>query len=621
MNYLSAENIGRNIGEKYLFRELTFGVLQGEKIALIGANGAGKTTLLDVASGKVMPDEGLVSIRKDIKTGYLEQNPTFKAGQTVLETLFAIDNPTATAVREYELALESEDADRISDAMAAVDELNAWDYEAKVKQILGKLGIHDFDKPVGNLSGGQKKRVALARVLLEEPDFIIMDEPTNHLDLESIEWLEGYLSAANVTLLLVTHDRYFLDTVCNRILELDNGKIHKYAGGYAYFLEKKAERDEMEAATLGKNRNLLRKELDWMRRQPKARSTKAQYRIDAFHDLKEKASQVKNTDQVEMSIKMNRLGSKIVEFQYVSKAYDDKILIKDFAYTFKKGDRIGIVGRNGMGKSTLLDILMNKVKPDSGCVVAGDTVEMGYYQQDGLDFRDDQRVIDVVLDIAEYVTMADGRKLTASGLLTTFLFAPEKQYTFVHKLSGGEKRRLQLLKILVQNPNFLILDEPTNDLDIATLNVLEEFLQGFGGCLLVVSHDRYFMDKIVDHLFIFEGEGKIKDFPGNYTDYREALDNPETTLATMVSKPTMQIQTLAAATPSGSKRKLSFKEQKELETLGEEIAQLEKDKATITEKLNQGGSFEELNALAKQIATIGDALDEKELRWLDLSEV
>jgi ABC transport system ATP-binding/permease protein len=620
MNYLSAENIGRNVGERYLFRDLTFGVLQGEKVALIGANGTGKTTLLEVIAGVTAPDEGVLSIRKDIKTAYLEQNPEFKVGQTVIEALFALDNPMAAAVRAYEDAMLSEDPQRISDAMGMVDEANAWDYEAKVKQILGKLGIQEFDKPVGNMSGGQKKRVALARVLLEEPDFIILDEPTNHLDLETIEWLENYLSVSNITLLVVTHDRYFLDKVCNRILELENTNIYKYGGNYAYFLEKKAERDESEAATLDKNRNLLRKELDWMRRQPKARSTKAQYRIDAFHDLKEKASMSKNTDQVEMSIKMSRLGSKILEFQYVSKAYGDKVLIKDFAYTFKRGDRIGVVGKNGMGKSTLLDIVTNKVKPDSGSVVAGETVQIGYYQQDGLAFNEDQRVIDAITEIAEFITMADGRKLTASGLLTTFLFEPAKQYTFIHKLSGGEKRRLQLLKILIQNPNFLILDEPTNDLDIATLNVLEDFLQGFGGCLMVVSHDRYFMDKIVDHLFVFEGEGRIKDFYGNYTDYRDMLDE-EAAAATQSQKQAANQSSQTPQNQASSKRKLSFKEQKELETIGADMPKLEKQKADLTEKLNNGGSFEELNDCAKKIAEITNSLDEMELRWLELSEM
>jgi ABC transport system ATP-binding/permease protein len=615
MNYLSAENIGRNIGEKYLFRDLTFGVLQGEKIALIGPNGTGKSTLLEVCAGLVAPDEGRLSIRKDIKLGYLKQNPDFEGSATVLDTLFADANPAAAAVRAYEKAMYLNDADAISEALGDMDHQNAWDYEAKIKQILGKLGIQNFDKTIDTLSGGQKKRVALAQVLITEPDFLIMDEPTNHLDLDTIEWIEGHISASNMTLLLVTHDRYFLDKVCNRILELDGGHIQRYVGNYAYYLEKRAERDLSDAATNDKNRNLLRKELDWMRRQPKARGTKAKYREDAFYDLKDKTAAYKTADNLELSVKMSRIGSKIAEFQYVSQKFDGVDIIKDFAYTFKKGDRIGVVGKNGMGKSTLLNILTGKLKPTSGSVVLGETISIGYYTQDGLEFNEDQKVIEVVQEKAEFIQMADGRKLSASGLLTTFLFPPEKQYTYVHKLSGGEKKRLHLLKILIQNPNFLILDEPTNDLDISTLNVLEEFLEGFGGCLMVVSHDRYFMDKIVDHLFVFEGNGNIRDFMGNYTDYRDELDEkdpPKAKNIQMAKKETLK--------PDVSKKKLSFKDQKELEELPKQLENLEKTKLRLTEKLNAGGSYEELSAWALEIEKINNALEEKEMRWLELSE-
>lgn len=623
MNYLSAENIGRNLGERWLFRNFTFGILQGEKVALIGSNGSGKSSLLDVITGKAEIDEGVISIRKDIRVGYLDQNPDFNLSKTVLETIFASENANTKAIRDYELALETDNQKLLTDAMLRIEELKAWDYETKVKQILGKLGIHDFDKLISQLSGGQQKRVALARVLIEEPDFLILDEPTNHLDLDTIEWLEGYLSSANITLLLVTHDRYFLDKVCNRMLEIDNGKIHKYSGNYAYFLEKKAEREAIEAASIDKAKNLLRKELEWMRRQPKARTTKAQYRIDAFYELKDKASQGKREEKLELGMKMSRLGSKIIEINHISKSFGEQKVISEFSYTFKKGDRIGVVGRNGMGKTTFLEIITDKIKADMGTVVKGDTVQIGYYKQEGLDFRDDQRIIDVVKEIAEYVKMGNGQEISVSQFLTLFLFPPAVQYTYVNKLSGGEKRRLQLLKILVRNPNFLILDEPTNDLDIATLNVLEDFLINYEGCLLVVSHDRYFMDKIVDHLFIFKGEGYIKDFPGNYTDFRNEQDEESSRFDVQGSNK-VEIQNEKLETKpqqTEAKRKLSYKEQREYEQLEKEIADLEAKKANLIEKLNSGnGNFEELTTWAKEIEDITETLGEKELRWLELAE-
>lgn len=625
MNYLSAENIGKNLGERWLFKNLTFGILQGEKVALIGSNGSGKSSMLNMIIGKADIDGGEISIRKDIRVGYLDQEPDFQAGQTVMETIFAIENSNTKAVKEYEDALLSGDDNRIANAIEQVDNLKAWDYETKVKQILAKLGIEYFDKLVGNLSGGQKKRVALARVLIEEPDFLILDEPTNHLDLDTIEWLEGYLSSANITLLLVTHDRYFLDKVCNRILELANSKVLKYAGSYAYYLEKKEEQEAVDAATQKNYRNLLRKELEWMRKQPKARGTKSQSRIDAFYDLKEKTVKRGPEEKLELSMKMERMGSKIMEIQHISKSFDDKKLISEFSYTFKRGDRIGIVGKNGMGKSTMLEILTEQLKPDMGRVVKGDTIKLGYYSQSGLDFDEGQRVIEVVREIAEYVKMADGTELSISNFLTLFLFPPAMQYSFVSKLSGGEKRRLQLLKILVQNPNFLILDEPTNDLDIATLNVLEDFLLNFGGCLLVVSHDRYFMDKLVDHLFVFEGDGYIRDYPGNYTDYRSWKEDKEEQeiaekekqafLKSVSSKP-------VAVQSSEPKRKMSFKEQKEYENLAIEIEVLEKKKVVLVEKMNAGeGSHGELAAWAKEFEEISNTIEEKELRWLELAEM
>ncbi len=616
MNYLSAENIGRDLGERWLFKGITFGILQGEKVALIGANGSGKTTLLNIAAGITETDGGEISIRKDIRTGYLEQDPDFGHQQTVLETIFHAENEITQAIKNYEKAAESEDQELLARCIETLDTLNAWDYEAKVKQILGKLGIHDFDKPVSQLSGGQKKRVALAKVLIDEPDFIILDEPTNHLDLDTIEWLEGYLSSSNVTLLLVTHDRYFLDKVCNRILELRDNDIHKYIGNYAYFLQKKAEQEEVEAITNEKNRQRLKKELEWMRRQPKARTTKAQYRIDAFHELKDKTKNHRPEEKLELSVKTERLGKKIIEIQDISKSYGNQRLIEHFSYTFKRGDKIGVVGKNGMGKSTLLDIVIEQVKPDSGKVVKGETVKIGYYSQSGLAFDDNQKVIDAIREYADFVKLGDGRELTASAFLNMFLFPPKVQHNYIHKLSGGEKRRLQLMKVLVQSPNFLILDEPTNDLDIDTLNVLEEFLENYSGCVMVVSHDRYFMDRIVDHVFSFEGNGFIKDFPGNYTQYRLWKEEQEK----LEEKKSAPAET---EKPKEIKEKvrLSFKEKREFEELEKDIAGLEKRKETVIELMNAGdGDFSRLQEWATELEKIKELLEEKEMRWLELSE-
>jgi ATP-binding cassette subfamily F protein uup len=618
MNYLSAENVGRDLGERWLFKGITFGILQGEKVALIGANGSGKTTLLNIAAGLTETDGGEITIRNDIRVGYLEQDPDFADNQTVLETIFYAENDITQAIKNYEKAVESNNQELLAECIETLDSLNAWDYEAKVKQILGKLGIHDFEKNVNELSGGQKKRVALAKVLIDQPDFIILDEPTNHLDLETIEWLEGYLSASNVTLFLVTHDRYFLDKVCNRILELRSNDIHKYIGNYAYYLQKKAEQEEVDASTNEKNRQRLKKELEWMRRQPKARTTKAQYRIDAFHELKEKTQGYRKEDKLELNVRTERLGKKIIEIQDISKSYADKKLIEHFSYTFKRGDKIGVVGKNGMGKSTLLDIVIDQVKPDAGKVIKGETVKIGYYSQDGLAFDEDQKVIDAIREYADYIKLGDGRDLSASAFLNMFLFPPKVQHNYIHKLSGGEKRRLQLMKILVQSPNFLILDEPTNDLDIETLNVLEEFLENYQGCVMVVSHDRYFMDKIVDHVFAFEGKGFIKDFPGNYTQYRLWKDGQE--------KEKEQEKKAAQAQepkPEANKEKvrLSYKEKREFEQLEKDMADLEDRKAEIIDLMNgKETDFEKLNALGQELEELKGNLEEKELRWLELSE-
>jgi ATP-binding cassette subfamily F protein uup len=620
MNYLSVENLGRNLGERWLFRDLTFGILQGEKVALIGSNGSGKSSLMDVLAGKVAADAGIVSTRKEIRVGYLDQNPDFNPANTVLEVIFSSENEITKSIKAYEKATEEGNADDISKYAELLTQLNGWDYEAKVKQILGKLGIHDFEKLIGELSGGQKKRVFLAKVLIDEPDFLILDEPTNHLDLDTIEWLESYLSASTMTLFLVSHDRYFLDKVSNRIMELNNSKIYKYNGNYAYFLEKKAEREEIEATVLEKDKQLLKKELEWMRRQPKARTHKATYRENAFYDLKEKTSGKRNDDKLELSMKTERIGNKIMEIQHVSKGFNGKNLISEFSYTFKRGDRIGIVGKNGMGKSTLLGLINEEIKPDMGKVVKGETIKIGYYKQDGLKFEPEEKVIENVRQIAEFIKMADGREISVSAFLTLFLFPPAVQYSTISKLSGGEKRRLQLLKVLVQNPNFLILDEPTNDLDIATLNVLEEFLMSYSGCLLVVSHDRYFLDRLVDHTFAFEGNGYIKDFPGNYTDYRNWSEEQQRE-AKIQDKPKAAELPKPVVVQEAPKRKLSFKEKQEFETIEKTMPKLEAEKSELSAKLSEGiQDFDAIAKISTRLEEVVAELEEKELRWLELSD-
>ncbi|MGG7662202.1 ABC-F family ATP-binding cassette domain-containing protein [Dyadobacter sp. BHUBP1] len=626
MNYLSAENIAKSFGDRWLFRNISFGISKGDKVALIGTNGTGKTTFLNILTGKIPADEGEVSIRKDIRVGYLDQSPAFDESLPVLEVIFSSNNPVAQVVKRYEHAIESDNHDELAQVMEDMDKFNAWDFEYKTKEILGRLGIHHTDNTYGTLSGGQRKRVALAKVLLEDPDLLILDEPTNHLDLDTVEWLEEYLNTSNTTLLVVTHDRYFLDTVCNQMLELDHGSAYTYKGNYSYFLEKKAEREELEAATIDKARNLMRKELEWIRRQPKARGTKAKYRIDAFEDLKEKASQKKFDVQMELNVRTSRLGSKIIELENISKGFGDRQLIKNFEYTFRRGDRIGVVGKNGMGKSTLLNMITGELQPDKGKISTGETVQFGYYKQTDLVFNENQRVIDIVKDVAEVVQLGTGETVTVGVLLQAFLFSPSKQYDFISKLSGGERRRLQLLLILIKHPNFLILDEPTNDLDIDSLNVLEEFLLNFPGCLMIVSHDRYFLDRLVQHIFVFEGDGEISDFPGNYTELRDYQDEQEAekklaaTNAPKPAAPAVAVPKEPVATPAAAKRKLSYKEQKEMEQLEADIAKMESTKAELVENLNKGGSHEDLAKWSKQIEEINDSQAEKEMRWLELSE-
>lgn len=617
MNYLSAESVSKTFNDRWLFRDITLGISQGEKFGFVGSNGVGKSTLLKILTGEIQPDSGRVSIRDGIRMGYLTQTPSVSNDTTVKDLLFSESNEVARVVKEYEDCLHHPDTspERMQAVLERMEDLKAWDYESKVHEVIEKLGVPDIDKKFGELSGGQKKRIFLAQVLLLEPDLIIMDEPTNHLDLSAIEWLEKFLSGQNITLIMVTHDRYFLDAVATEIIELDRGQLFRYKGNYAYFLEKKAEREEILKVEVNKARQLLKKELDWMRRQPRARGTKAKYRVDAYYELEKKASQNLKKEKLELDFKEARQGGKILEVEHIAKKYGSHVIIDDFSFVFKKKDRIGVVGKNGVGKSTFLDILTGRLKPDKGEVIPGVTTKFGYFTQESINLNPENRLIEEVKQIAEFITLSDGSQISASKFLDNFLFPPEKQYNYVSKLSGGEKKRLQLLKLLVTNPNFLILDEPTNDFDIDTLNVLEDYLDNFSGCLLLVSHDRYFMDHLVDQLFVFEGDGKIRSFNGNYTDYREWMDEQE--------EPTTRTAPAPAVAPaSPEKKKVSFKEKQEFEKLQLEIESLEKKKLAIAEEFAKGTSDHEyLEQLSKQIKAITDELDEKTLRWLELSEL
>lgn len=632
MHYLSVESLTKAYGIKPLFKNISFHIEEGDKIALVARNGAGKSTLLKILAGKEPADEGKVWIHKEVTLVFLDQEPAFDENKTIIENIFDHDHPILNAIKEYEALTDAgkePDAGLLETCISKMDELNAWNFDAKVRQILGKLNIHDLQQPVQNLSGGQRKRVALAKVLIDmgfehKHTLLIMDEPTNHLDVEMIEWLENYLSQENVTLLLVTHDRYFLDRVCNEIMELEGDTLFLHKGDYGTYLENKAAREESLAASTEKARNRYRKELDWMRRQPKARTTKAKSRIDAFYDLKEKAAHRMPQQQLELNVKMNRLGGKILELKKVYKSYNDQVILKGFDYTFKKGERIGVVGKNGVGKSTFLNICLGTEPADSGKINTGDTVIFGNYNQQGLEIKEDKRVIEFVKDIAENFPLADGTKVSASQFLNLFLFPPEQQYTYLSKLSGGEKRRLHLLSILFRNPNFLVLDEPTNDLDLPTLSILEEFLTDYEGCVVIVSHDRYFMDKLVDHLFVFEGEGVIRDFPGNYTQYREWLKEQEKLKAASEKQKIPSFEELVHHEPNEDpkpKSKPSYKDKREFELLEQEIPALEAEKKSIEQQLSSGQlSFESLQQLSHRIGEITSLLEKKELRWLELSE-
>ena len=616
--YLQVENLTKSFGDLVLFDKISFGIAQGQRIGLIAKNGSGKTTLLNILSGKEGYDEGTITFRRDLRVGYLEQAPSYPAGLTVLEACFHHGNSTVELIKEYEECMETPGNPGLEELLGRMEHEKAWDYERKAKQILSQLKIRDFNQKVEHLSGGQLKRVALANVLITEPDLLILDEPTNHLDLDMTEWLEEYLNRGNLSLLMVTHDRYFLDRVCSEIIEIDNKQLYSYKGNYSYYLEKRQERIDATTAEVPRADNLYRTELARMRRMPQARGHKARYREEAFYDLEKVAKQRTYDSNVKLDVKASYIGSKIFEADHLCKSFGSLKILDDFSYIFARYEKMGIVGNNGTGKSTFIKILMGLEKIDSGTLDIGETVRFGYYSQDGLQFNEQMKVIDVITAIAEVIELGNGKRLTASQFLQHFLFTPETQYSYVYKLSGGERRRLYLCTVLMKNPNFLVLDEPTNDLDIVTLQVLEEYLKNFKGCVIVVSHDRYFMDKVVDHLLVFKGQGDIRDFPGNYSDYRDwklARAEHEKEVAKPKEEKTQRVRL-------NDKRRLTFKERKEMEQLETEIATLEEEKKTIEEALCSGTlSVDELTEKSKRLPLLNDELDEKSMRWLELSEI
>lgn len=627
MHYASVENISKSFGVRTLFKDISFHVEEGDKIAFVARNGSGKSTLLKIITGLDTVDTGTVWIHKDIKVVMLQQDTTFDNDMSIWDNVLRLDNPVVKVVKEYEMYLEEggDDENKLNELIHKLDEYNAWNFESDLKIILGKLNLHHLNEPVRNLSGGQRKRVALAQSLIESQlnegrCLLILDEPTNHLDVEMIEWLENFLSAQKSTLLLVTHDRYFLDRVCNEIIELDDEKLYVYKGDYDYFLEQKSLRLEVQQSELQKDKNIFRKELEWMRKQPKARTTKSKSRQDAFTQVEDRVKQQKDVAEVSLQVKMTRMGGKVLEFKKVHKRYGDKPILNGFDYTFKRGERIGIVGKNGVGKSTFLKIALMLEKPDSGKVNHGDTIVFGNFSQEGLQYKEDKRAIEYVKDFAEFFPLADGTKISATQFMEKFGFSAEQQYTPLSKLSGGEKRRLHLLSVLFLNPNFLVLDEPTNDLDLQTLRTLEEFLRDFPGCILIVSHDRYFMDRVVDHLFAFEGDGVVRDFPGNYSQYREWKEKEDAAAAKLPVKKT-EAAPVAVQQPA-IKHKLSFKEKTEFDNLEKELPLLTKEKADLEEKMHSGNlSFEELQKASERVSTLISLIDVKENRWLDLSDM
>ncbi|HET8866058.1 MAG TPA: ABC-F family ATP-binding cassette domain-containing protein [Gracilimonas sp.] len=629
MTYLSTENLSKNFGIKPLFEDLTFGISKGHKTALIAPNGTGKSTLLKILAGEMEPDSGKVMTQKGLQIGFLAQEPEMDESMTISEFIAHGNSEKIRVVQRYDKAVREQAEDyntqtqqEFEKASAAMDASEAWDVEQQMEQILGVLSIHDLDQSIASLSGGERKRVALAFVLLDEPDLLILDEPTNHLDVEMIEWLEQYLAKSTMTLLMVTHDRYFLDRVCNHILELDYGKLYHHKGNYEYYLQKKAEREEVEATAIAKAGKLMKKELEWMRRGPKARTTKSKSRIKAFYETKDKATSAREEKELQLDVNMSRMGGKVLEVENLSKSFDDIVILNDFSYQFLQGERIGILGKNGVGKSTFLKILLGEEPVDSGEIETGETIVFGHYQQKGIQIDESKRVIEVIKEVAEVIELANGDKITASQFLEHFMFPGKMQYTPVEKLSGGEKRRLGLMMVLIKNPNFLILDEPTNDLDLLTLNKLEDFLQNFGGCLMIVSHDRFFMDKLVDHYFVFEGNGVIEDFHGTYEEYREE----------MLAKISLQGQAKkTSAAPKqeqksksekkSEEKKLNYNERREFNKLEKEIAKLEEEKSALERKINADDlEYEELNKLSKEFEGLKEKLEEKELVWLELAE-
>ncbi len=624
--YLQVENLTKSYGFKCLFENISFGIDQGQRVSIIAPNGTGKSTLLKIISGKEIYDSGKITFNNDIRIGYLPQEPDFPNDITIIESCFTTKNEVTNCIKEYERLIDQqqiglENDAELQKAIADMDRLDAWNYESKIKQILGKLDLHNLSQPINELSGGQKKRLALGNVLITQPDFILLDEPTNHLDLEMIEWLEDFLNHSKMTILMVTHDRYFLDNVCSNIIEIDNNTLYQYKGNYNYYLEKREERIANFNAETLRVQNLYRKELDWIRRQPQARGHKAQYRIDAFKEIEERAKKRIQEKQVTLGVKSAYIGSKIFEAQYINKSFDDKIILKDFYYNFSRYEKLGIIGNNGTGKSTFIKLLLGEIEPDSGKFDIGDTIKFAYFSQNGIDFNPGTKVIDAVRNIAEEITLGNGKKLSASQFLNHFLFSPEKQHNYIENLSGGEKRRLYLCTILIKAPNFLILDEPTNDLDITTLNILEDYLINFKGCVIVISHDRYFMDKIVDHILIFHGNGNIQDFPGNYTDYREWKELKEAEKRdTEKSKPSNTIKKLKSSN-SNNKPKLSFKEKKEMETLENELSILEETKKNIENELSITSDTDKIINLSKQYEETNNAIDIKTNRLLELYEI
>ncbi|MEI8116629.1 MAG: ABC-F family ATP-binding cassette domain-containing protein [Flavobacteriia bacterium] len=623
MNFLSIENLTKSYGERMIFADLTFGIDQGQKVAIVAKNGSGKTTMMRCIMGMEPVDSGKVTFRKDIRVAFMEQTESMREDQTILESIFDHDLPELKLIKEYNIAVAKNDEAKLEELYQSITELNAWDTEVRVQQILSVLKLEDMDKRISELSGGQKKRVALAKVLLSDADFLILDEPTNHLDLDMIEWLENYLSSSKSTILMVTHDRYFLEVVCDTILELADQTIYRYKGNFSYYLEKKAERQEQTQSTIEKAKNTFRKELDWIRRQPKARGVKQKARVDAFQDVKKVASQRLDEDELELPVKMERLGSKIVEFHKVSKSYPNRVILNDFSYNVQRQERLGIVGNNGAGKTTFLKMLVGQEEVDKGKIILGETVVFGYYSQDLIKVNDDFKVIDVVREVAEYIPLEKGRQMSAAQLLERFLFPRDMHYQFVHKLSGGEKRRLKLLRVLMSNPNFLILDEPTNDLDIFAMSVLEEYLRQFQGCLIVVSHDRYFMDKMVDHLFVFEGQGELKDIVGNYTVFRQQqLDKKRGVKQNNTKEePEIKEKTISPSAVETKKRKLSFKEKEEYETIERRLPELEKTKDELTLTLSSGElSNEDLMKNGTALGKVVEEIDSLTERWIELAE-